>query len=284
MLVYLTTWLGFVAGTWALFKIAEDTINDTTRKRISNWLMNVSLSEAVSHWPEAFIETFDAVFGKRHLTFKCFRRSSIVSISLVILLMLLHCTLYPESEWAQMMQSPIGPIIVMVATLFLAIVVNLLPDYISLLETRLILRYISQTNSVKRLILFLLLDFFLTWLIFYAYLGIIALVILVVHPSSVKPYSIWEELSLIPETMSLRCVIGIFWYSTFFTSIWIWLYFISTRIIRVFSRLESHMSNLISILDVEKKPLSAIGFVTCVLVSIIFLSLPLFRYISVGFQ
>ena len=162
MLVYLTTWLGFVAGIWYLFKIAEDATNDTTRRRISNWLMNVNLSGAVSHWPDTFIETFDAVFGKHHLTFKCFRRSSIVSISLVILLMLLHCSMYPESVWAQTMQSRIGQIIVLVITLLMAIVVNLLPDYISLLETRLILRYISQTNSVKRLSLFLLLDFFLT--------------------------------------------------------------------------------------------------------------------------
>ena len=260
--------------------MAEDATNDAARRRVSNWLMNINVTEGISHWPESFIGTFDAVFGERHLSLKCFIRSSLVSMFLVILLMLLHCAIYPESLWGQITETSIGTFFVLIAAVLLGMILNVIPDYFSLLETRLILRLISKTNSIKRQIMLLLLDILLTWAILFVYFGLVTLIMLNVHLLSMTgSFSILRELAMIPDTLSLREPIGVFWYTTFFTSIWTWLYFISARFLKMASTLGYRLKSFKSILNINEKPLSAIGFVSCLFVTVLFWIPPLFRHL-----
>jgi hypothetical protein len=66
---------------------------------------------------------------------------------------------------------------------------------------------------------------------------------------------------------SLFCV---FIFSAFFTSIWLWLYLISTGLIRMLQRARTIWIRVLPFLDIEKKPLVAIGKVAGILAGGVF--------------
>ena len=70
---------------------------------------------------------------------------------------------------------------------------------------------------------------------------------------------------------------GIFFYSTFFTSAWIWLYALSGLALKTAQHIGLGINCLKNILDIENKPIRSMGIVTIVLVSLLFLVIPFFR-------
>ncbi len=66
-------------GVWALFNRADKAITEETKISISLWLLELGPSEGNPKWPGQFIKIFDAVFGEKHLSWKCFFRSSVAS-------------------------------------------------------------------------------------------------------------------------------------------------------------------------------------------------------------
>ena len=71
--------------------------------------------------------------------------------------------------------------------------------------------------------------------------------------------------------------LGIFFYSTFFTSVWVCLYALSGFAVKVAGNLGIGMSRLSGVLDIEKKPLRSMGFLSIALISLLFLVLPVLR-------
>jgi len=70
--------------------------------------------------------------------------------------------------------------------------------------------------------------------------------------------------------------LGIFFYSAFFTSVWLWLYAASVLVSRVLLRMNSGVGFLLRVTDVERQPFRSMGFVSIILVSGLFaLGLPL---------
>lgn len=77
-------------------------------------------------------------------------------------------------------------------------------------------------------------------------------------------------------TCSRGTAFGIGMVSTFFTSAWLWLYAASVLISRVLLRMNSGVGFLLRVTDVERQPFRSMGFVSVILVSVLFaLGLPL---------
>jgi len=68
--------------------------------------------------------------------------------------------------------------------------------------------------------------------------------------------------------------IGPFIYSTYLTSIWIWLYVLSGVFIRLLRKFSGSLEIARNLLNIEEKPLQSIGFVSMLIVSVVYLIIP----------
>ena len=82
---------GVLAGiVWKFFERVEAVLTDQTKLEISRWLRvknvetGIVAAEAVN-WPVTFAKVFDRVFGTKHLSWKCFRRSCAVTVVVLLI-------------------------------------------------------------------------------------------------------------------------------------------------------------------------------------------------------
>lgn len=117
------------------------------KEDVSLRLLCLESPDSKSSWPNFFVQLFDRIFSKKpkpggeslpewrkHLSWHCFWRSSVASGLGILLLLLIAVTsdisVLPENDWG----------VVFGWAFLISVFLNLLPDYISLLETRYLLR------------------------------------------------------------------------------------------------------------------------------------------------
>lgn len=94
---------------------------------------------------------FDRVFGKKHLSWRCFTKSGLASYAMVCVVVLFS-------------GGPIRPYMLL-ASIEYGFFANVIPDYVSPLESRYVLRFMSRTESGFRWLRLVILDLILTSLI-----------------------------------------------------------------------------------------------------------------------
>lgn len=268
---FIAAWIGSISFVWVLFDRAEKVTSAEAKESASRWLRNLSV-DLPERWPSQFALLFDRIFGERHLSFKCFFRSCIASaISIAILSLICISIRYREFSSATDKAFMLAKIGIVMAML------NFVLDYISLLETRIIIKWMSRAHKSSRLAIFLVLDFIITGLIF-----IVAFLILALVGGAIS-YPEWL-ISTLKNGFLFReggegevITLGIFIYSTYFTSVWIWLYVISGILVRGTASFGSLFKWLKKVLDMENQPFRSIGFVSMFLVSLGFLVALFFR-------
>ena len=237
-LAFILTTAGSVYGAtiWIGSHLSPESKNSLTL-----WLGG----EYESSWSHHFCNLFDAVFGKKHLSWHCFIRSSLASVIAVLILYVLFSEVLGVTG-----ERALGELSLWKAVLFAA-VINIFPDYLSLFETRWLLKRFENIQSFKGPLAVLFADALFT--------GAIILL-------SVSVFQIVRgEAVLSPiEIMALFSVFSVFFYSTFLSSAWAWVFCLSTWFMRLFS-----CSALKNILDVKSRPVAQIALVTS---SLIFLT------------
>lgn len=262
-------WLSLAGGVWGLFSLAENTVRPEVKSSISQWLRNPS--GPLERWPVTFAKVFDSVFGVDHPSWRCFRRSCVASLACVSIVTLIWGALRTDEFMAFIAQENIGSL---AAFPFLFAFMNLIPDYLSLLETRYVIRWTGNQPSLVRLLAFLIIDLAATSVI-----ALGAVVGLWGFYRTVAPwYPVFPFLVAIKSYLKHAPFLtvmapgflspGIWFYSTFFTSIWVWLYGLSGLIVRLAGSLGAVFRGLEGILDIDNRPLHAIGLVWSVLVTI----------------
>ncbi len=204
-------------------------------------------------WIHNFRESFFVpIFGKKHFTWRCFLASSFFSLAFVAVLYLFFAHIVGISHRAPDRLS-------LTQAILLGAAINIIPDYLSLWETRWILRRFEKVSSVIGQIGVLLFDAILTGLIIW-------LSITVFHWMVGR-----SPLSLV-ELLAAFSIFSLFFYSTFLTSIWAWLYCLSTWIVRLFKK------KPLSRLPIEDKPGAQIALVCgCLLFAVLLVLQPLFQ-------
>lgn len=165
------------------------------------------------------------------------------------------------------------PAAFVIQLLFFTVICNFIPDYFSLLETRFIIKQMQKTQSVFQHVLWLAMDFFVT-VVITVLLPFIYLIFITDTPfwASSESITIWIY---IKEVVTLSGYVfynyspipyySIIFFTSFFTSIWIWLYILSGLIIRLFSGWRF----LKTTVELDEKPVSYLGFTTILLLSIL---------------
>ena len=156
----ITTTVVLAALAFLLFRLAEDDLSPGAKAIARRWMMPVEGKVQVSAI-EAFNAMFEAVFGRRHFSWFCFWRSAGVSAILFgSIMMTLDWLIYDNGLRRSILDSKIH----LNHLFLLAILVNVIGDYFSLLETRVLLRIIRRHKFALEIAIFA--DAILTGLLF----------------------------------------------------------------------------------------------------------------------
>ena len=266
---------------WFLFSKAETVVTSQTRYQVSRWLWRLDPVSTMERWPKTFAALFDSVFGERHLSWRCIWRSCVASLTGVVILTLVWASIYPDG--ARNFFITFQGFGLLFLGLGLALF-NLVPDYLSLLETRYVLRWMGTKPSTRRICALLAFDIVVTGVIFFCTAVLITAFILIwgsginifLKDISGPLEGMWEahvagfRLSSVSEEDFPS--FGIFIYSTYFTSVWMLLYALS-GIVLILGRtlLRPGVSLMQRYLDIDNQPIRALGYVASVIVTLIYL-------------
>lgn len=264
----LLLWAASTTAIIGIFRIMEDTATPDAKRKVADWIKSIatkSISQTVVESPRWFIEAFDRIFGDRHLTRRCFLRSCVASILTVFVMTVVWAVLDPTS-WLEYLLAE-GKSDAIFFILFAALILNLVPDYLSLLETRWILRIVAHAG-VKKLIVLLVLDVIITGAIFVSGMGII---VILIGYSEGYPTGVVEFVDDMLEFLS-ACILagkagetsltpGIFFYSTYFTSVWFYLFVASNIATKFLYSLGRVGNRVMGLLKVEEKPFQSMGLI-----------------------
>jgi len=271
-LVILGTLILVIKG---IFELMENTANTSAKISVADWIKSIaakSISQTIVESPRWFIEVFDRIFGDRHLTWRCFWRSCVASLMAVSVMTVTWAVLDPISCQQFLLHKGIDAF----STIFiLAFFLNLVPDYISLLETRWIFRKVAHAG-MKELIVLLVLDVIITGGIFVCGITIILILISYINRD---PAGVAELVDGVPEILSelilFRTVddslsFGIFFYSTYFTSFWLYLFIAASIATKLLYSLGHTGNQVLALLKVEEKPFNSMGILLIGLLTLAF--------------
>lgn len=206
------------------------------RDRLILWLAG----EEPGGWPRQFNAMFDGLFGNQHGSWRCIWRSALASLLFVVLIWLLM-------GQAGLLETRAQTVLAFPTLLITGLIVNVVADCLSLLETRWLLGRMEArwTHPVAQIGV-LLLDLVLTGAIIFGVLWLY----------SQSPLHTGPAFGL-AELLTAFSVYAVFFYSTFLTSLWVWGFVLSTLAIRGIARL-----NLPRWTDLYGHPGEVIGGIT----------------------
>ena len=258
--LYFGVAIGTAQGFYWLFDKAGENLEPEKRAWISQWLQNTEVADRKTRWPTAFVALFDTVFGKKHFSLRCFRRSALASVAAVSVVAIAASAVTAKNDLK--LTEVLSYISVFgLRPLAIIFVTNILGDYVSLLETRYLLvwmnRSLGRRLAVVRVASLLLLDVVLTAVI---WIGTVFLGLSFV--GGFFPLSVWGSPYLIVLVMIL-------FPSTYFTSLWLWL-FVGAGVlmkVRYWSRAGLARSKRgLRIFNVRERPLRVLGYVGALVV------------------
>jgi hypothetical protein len=253
---------------------ADGLISQQASDDLSSYLLDPRRERSIKTaylWPKIFIEFFDHIFGEKHLTFKCFYRSAIASITAVIICAAAIIIVVEKSLAGdgvhEILQAPIE-VYIYLSIFFISF--NVLPDYISLLETRIVIDKIRKSKSAVMRFFWIMLDvaatLFIFWIATYTSILILSNILPGIAAESFFGMleliinSIWNPASDIDNE-----ILAIFLWTTFFTSIWVWLYVASQLVTRLISPLRKSVHFVQYLLPIDTKPLLSVCMVMAVI-------------------
>ncbi len=275
----LLAWLGLLKGISWLFNEAESKINEKTRKSITRWLKNDKSIVSDESWIHSFRILFDKVFGSKPLSIGFFLRSSLVSaFSFCLILLTLGAFDDPRGLGSITILEPI-----IVFACF-----NMLPDYLSLIQTRYMLSIIDKSSRLRHKIAVFFTDFQFTSFIFFVFGGLLfAAYTLVIDTRQGQPLlenyrlrfeDMWYDDFSVDRGATARIFLQSQLLTTFVTSVWLWMHGLTGLLIKTINRLGSGFKFLLKPFDIENKPVGSMGFILSILVTLGFLILAIYRW------
>ena len=287
--ILLTAYLGSCGLVWLVASRTDQVLNASTKQVIAQWVRRSDPRKAAGRWAIAFSTAFNRFFGDRHLSFRCFAVSAATSLVVVLLLSVVWYALIPDHvsmawvecntlggciRYASPEFNPIRPRFYPVATLILyPIVVNIFGDYLSLIETRLVVREISSTVRRSSVLLLLLVDLLATSAIAFVMISMTLFISVWIagNPLEIIDFEMLGRqftrgLSLFSGNQRpYQSNLGIYLYSTYATSFWVIMSLLGAGAIRAAQILNFTRSIIARTLNLDEKPMSSLA---CVAVAV----------------
>jgi len=279
------SWAAITGGIWTMGERAENVISPEGRKMAADWLQSENLGPLIGTWAGILAHAFDHIFGKRHLSWRCFLRSCAASLVCVFSVAALWAAVRPQ-QFLSFIHNKDAGLPIPIATLALTGVLSLLPDYISLLKGRRIIVQLQHTKSSSIAVLLVGADIIMS-----AAIGFMAFAIILFATDSPFESGIYNGIISIPGSIrkawaflleyvlplnaidSGEPTVGIWFYATFLTSFWVLLHAASGVLIRISGSIRS-MSNVMKrLLDVREKPILSLAMITIAIVTVFYIGI-----------
>jgi len=168
---------GLILG---LFFVTSGVTKKEAKESLAKSIIGFTLRTWLAKWPVEFIKLFDSIFSNKHFSIRCFLMSTAFSISgfLAILLIYNHFSCVVP-YWGPYSIRGIPNLVFVVVTAVL--VINCIPDYLSLLETRKLIGWMAIRNKPLSLVSFLILDLFFSTLIFFTISTLMIFLFMAIH-------------------------------------------------------------------------------------------------------
>ncbi|HLT34967.1 MAG TPA: hypothetical protein VK034_01745, partial [Enhygromyxa sp.] len=248
--------VGFVV---VLFVLGDRLLGRDRRRELGGWLLDDLPAEArVDSLPKTFIEWFDRMFRSRavrvlgvELQLPSFWRSALASF-----LALVAAFVVWLANKGGLSEPPTdGTNVSLLLLLYggATVATNIIPDYLSLVESRFVLGKMSEARGPLGKLAWLLLDVVATSAIVFLFLWGSGAVLLPLVPEqsiyavgclTAETFDFWRMVDIAiagltfstpPGTLNYD-VSAIYIYSSFFTSFWVWLYLGSSVLVRLAQR------------------------------------------------
>lgn len=234
------------AGFYAVVVFWLGHFSPEVKEELTLWLWG----ERQFEWAAMFSRSFDAFYGKKHVSWRCFIRSSLVSIAAVVFL----TYIFSLSNSAENMPAVRHPYVMLGLFFILGAIINVVPDYLSLIETRWLLRKFETVHGFRWQCLFVLAD-----LVFTATIIIVSL--------RIFEYSLVLGVDDAPtsiiELVAFFSIFSIFFYSSFSSSLWVLAFFLSFGFVKFFNWV-----GVSKYLDVEHNPEKQIALAGSIIIFI----------------
>jgi hypothetical protein len=265
-----------VSGTlWLVFSRVEQVASPKAKTSATTWIKRLDISRAIEIAANSFGSAIDAVFGDRHWSFKCLWRSFVASVFYVTVLYLL---------WISLSNTNGHNISEFEGVMIITVVFCIVPDYVSLLKSRLILRAAKGSSRLTAAFL-IVFDGVVSALIAlvvlaFAY-GIISATtdIMPFHHATASELTRNELRTFVaslPQLLAFQRVgntdtpPAIWVYTTFMTSTWGWLFFVSGSLLRQQSVISKCFDYVLRFVDIDDKPFLSVGAVSIVMVTMLY--------------
>ena len=264
ILTLIASWLTMSVSVYRLFKIPNESVKPESKRILSSWILKLNDNEIDTNRALGlFAELFDSVFGTKKLSLSFVLKSIIASfISTFIAFLIIAIYDYDIVE---------GNILTIVL-LGLPLLFNLVPDYLSLIETRWLLGKMTRSHSVIRLIAFFVIDLLFTLLIFILWTCLL-ITLLALFKSDDFNY-LFQDFNetggfLVFFSDLTKSFLVIYLISTFCNSKWIWLYVLSAVTLRAFNGIIVSFKFFKKHLDIENNPFKSLGSFLVIVITIL---------------
>jgi hypothetical protein len=158
---------GLFYGIQKFSEEVEKKLTGDTKLEISLWLLDISPTRSIQGWRATFLKLFNLVFGDKHLSWRCFFRSCVVTAAAVVILQV-------AQELLSSFHVEIRGFLLTLVTIILG---NIFPDYVSLWKTRYLIGLSTTIESAWLNLFFLVIDiilsFAISWFAFTAWIILI---------------------------------------------------------------------------------------------------------------
>ena len=264
----LATIIGAITG---VFTISESLLTSQSRKELASYIKSKRFKTLnYEKLPDIFVQIFDNLFswnkGKPFLfVFKSFLYSWVL-FTLILLPVYIKLIIHAFNDefWVTVLGLPV----LIGAGLSFPVFTNLIPDVISIHQSRLVIEKIRQT---KKIFLWLILDLFLSFSILGIYLHLCLFFFNLI--SSIEPpinFNFLISLQKVNYTKILTFEENIFpiLITTLLTSIWLWLFAVGAYMAAFVTKFNSIAEKLEFFFVIDDCPLHYIGFISCIVASI----------------
>ena len=278
-LALLGTWITVVVGLVSLFEQGGDAMTKESQALVRGWLVREDRKSRVSNWPDSFKSLFDAVFTNRHFSWTCFLRSVLASAIIVVTLLLGMVAFGVMSFYEIAELTPTGSVVLsVIAAVAFIVLLNSVVDYVSLYQTRWLIGKMAMTGRTAVHVGLLALDAVLTAAIFVYSVSSAQLLAMAVQGFDLTMGNLLRAAFYdVPRFVYMWVMEGsepVLWVvlsSTFFTSVWIWLYALAGVAMRGTLSLFRGVDVMRNLFNVEERPIHALGVMLAVLTTGAFL-------------
>lgn len=288
ILTYIGTWAATIGGVKLLFSSIEESLTKKAKSNLADWLENLKTPNTIIALPTNFKMMLQRLFGDDYFTLKAFKVSSLFSLIAVFLISAIYFSINPYSiKKFTNIWGAFGYII------FYGLLINIIADFISLCQTRKIIGLMEGHRFLGIGVLFLV-DIIVTYVVFVLFvfigfsLGYFFAIIeyniynWLGHPIENKVENFttfynYIKIALsgtIPKAFSFKhqqFLLPVFLYTTFTTTIWMFLYSISCQFLILSQKVDRIWKIINRFFSIRKKPVGSIGTIAVIILTIFFL-------------